>query len=115
MSAFDVRTATVLSFGLVVRSEFADLVMMSSRAFRALAVAACQGFLASAVGDGQTDYVINVKPPQEEDGDVVLALDGVMRSAESAASAANAEFAEGKRRMLEAERAELRRLVRASR
>ena len=38
----------------------------------------------------------------------------VMRGAESAASAANAEFAEGKRRMLDAERAELRRLVRAS-
>lgn len=95
--------------------EFCEIAMVASCAFRVLALAACQGVLASAVGDGQSDYVINVKPPQEEDGDVFLALDGVMRGAESARSAADAEFAEGKRRMLEAERAELRRLVRASR
>jgi hypothetical protein len=90
------------------------VVMVASRSFCVLAAAACQSLLASAARDGQTDYVINVKPPQEEDGDVFMALDGVMRDAESARSAANAEFAEGKRRMLEAERAELRRIVRAS-
>jgi hypothetical protein len=89
--------------------------MVASRAFCAFAAAACQMLLAGAVQDGQTDYIINVKPPQEEDGDVFMALDGVMRDAESARSTANAEFAEGKRRMLEAERAELRRIVRASR
>ena len=89
-------------------------VMVASRLFCVLAAAACQSLLTSAARDGQTDYVINVKAPQEEDGDVFMALDGVMRDAESARSAANAEFAEGKRRMLEAERAELRRLVRAS-
>ena len=90
------------------------VVMVASRALCVLAAAAVQGLLAGASRDGQTDYVINVKAPQEEDGDVFLALDGVMRGAESASSAANAEFAEGKRRMLEAERAELRRIVRAS-
>ena len=90
------------------------VVMVASRALCVLAAAAVQGLLAGASRDGQADYVINVKAPQEEDGDVFLALDGVMRGAESASSAANAEFAEGKRRMLEAERAELRRIVRAS-
>ena len=89
--------------------------MAASRAFGLFALAACQGLMASAAGDAQADYVINVKPPREEDGDVFFALNGVMRAAESASSAANAEFAEGKRRMLEAERADLRRLVRASR
>ena len=88
--------------------------MVASRVFRVFSFVACQGLLAGALGDGQSDYVFNVKPPQEEDGDVFLALDTVMRAAESASSAANAEFAEGKRRMLEAERAELRRLVAAS-
>ena len=96
------------------RGDFGDIIMFVSRVFTVLALAACQGLMASAAGDSSSDYVINVKPPQEEDGDVFMALDGVMRGAESAASAANAEFTEGKRRMLEAERAELRRLVRAS-
>ena len=88
--------------------------MVASRAFRAFALVVCQGLFTSALGDGQSDYTINVKPPQEEDGDVFLALDGVLRDAEAASAAANADFTEGKRRMLEAERAELRRLVRAS-
>lgn len=88
--------------------------MFASRALCLFAAATLQGSLAESSRDGQADYVINVKPPQEEDGDIFLALDGVMRDAESARSAANAEFAEGKRRMLEAERAELRRIVRAS-
>ena len=88
--------------------------MIAVRAFRAFALLACESLLATAAGDGQSDYVINVKAPQEEDGDVFLALDGVLRGAEAASAAANADFAEGKRRMLEAERAELRRLVRAS-
>ena len=90
------------------------VVMVASRAFCVLAAAACQSLLASVARDGPADYIINVKPPQEEDGDVFMALDGVMRDAESARSAANDEFAEGKRRMLEAERAELRRIVHAS-
>ena len=88
--------------------------MIAFRAFRVLALIACEGLMSNAAGDSQSEYVINVKAPQEEDGDVFLALDGVLRGAEAASAAANAEFAEGKRRMLEAERAELRRLVRAS-
>ena len=88
--------------------------MSAFRALRVLAILACESLMSSAAGDSQSEYVINVKAPQEEDGDVFLALDGVLRGAEAASAAANADVAEGKRRMLEAERAELRRLVRAS-
>ena len=88
--------------------------MSAFRAFRVLAIIACESLMSSAAGDSQSEYVINVKAPQEEDGDVFLALDGVLRGAEAASAATNADFAEGKRRMLEAERAELRRLVRSS-
>ena len=64
-----------------------DFGMAASRAFGVLVLAACRGLTAIATADVQSDYVINVKPPQEEDGDVFLALDGVMRGVESAASA----------------------------
>ena len=83
--------------------------MVVLRSFVALL---CGMFVAEGRDDSHSSYVINVKPPREDDAVVMSQLDQVTRETRAAQEAANEAFAEGKRKMLDAEKAELRRIVR---
>ena len=57
---------------------------------------------------------LHIQPPVQEDEDVLIELDGVMQTEEAKRKIADELFSADKQRMLDIERAELRRIIRES-
>ena len=55
---------------------------------------------------------LHIKPPAQDDADVLIELDGIMQAEQAKRKLANEIFAGDKQRMLDIEKAELRRIIR---
>lgn len=109
-NAFVPAKAPVVAKCLACAIAMVSLPMLS---LLSVVAASKEGRLAQA--QAHNGFVIKVKAPKEVDAEVLASLDGLMRSAQGERSAADAEFAASKSKMLVAERAEVQRIVRASR
>jgi len=107
------RRAKHLSLAMALLHRENAILKVALRQELAAAQASGVGFLSASVSGASAaapeQFVFDIAPPQEDEHDSLAAIDGVLSAEKARQGAVNAAFSDGKVRMLEAEKTEIRR------